>query len=216
MNTVHYICNVNILLLCLEFYMSNKEIQEKRMKGYFIESAKEIIKGEGIRSVSVRNIAERAGYSFATLYNYFTDVKELLYFCIEDFIDESHQFVKSARHPEAHGIERIKSISKAYSNYFVQYTGIYDLMFNEKMSPMLSYDKISLLLTSYFEELFADEWNACVAEGIFSEDSIVQRKEAHNYQLHGALMFYINRRFPADYSEFLKRIESNLDLILKQ
>ena len=53
--------------------MEKKEIQEQRMRGYFIQATKEIIKGEGIKSVSVRNIADRAGYSYATLYNYFKD-----------------------------------------------------------------------------------------------------------------------------------------------
>ena len=41
--------------------MQKKEIQEQRIKGYFIEAAKEMLKGEGLKSISVRNIAERAG-----------------------------------------------------------------------------------------------------------------------------------------------------------
>ena len=49
--------------------MKNKEIQEKRMRDYFIQATREILKGEGIESISVRNIADRAGYSYATLYN---------------------------------------------------------------------------------------------------------------------------------------------------
>ncbi len=37
---------------------SNKQIQEERIKGYFIEATKKILKGEGLRSVNVRNISK--------------------------------------------------------------------------------------------------------------------------------------------------------------
>ena len=51
--------------------MNNKELKEQRIKGYFIQAAKEILVGEGIKSLSVRSVSERAGYSYTTIYNYF-------------------------------------------------------------------------------------------------------------------------------------------------
>jgi AcrR family transcriptional regulator len=68
--------------------MKNKEIQEQRMRGYFIQATKNILKGEGLKSISVRNIADQAGYSYATLYNYFKDVNELIFLCVNDFQEE--------------------------------------------------------------------------------------------------------------------------------
>ena len=62
--------------------MDKKSILEQRMKGYFIQAAMEILRGEGIKDLSVRNVAEKAGYSYATLYNYFKDLNELLSLCI--------------------------------------------------------------------------------------------------------------------------------------
>ncbi len=58
--------------------MENKEIQELRVKGYFVQAAMELSKGEGLKSSSVRNFEERAGYSHASLYNYFKDIKDLI------------------------------------------------------------------------------------------------------------------------------------------
>ncbi|MBN2263533.1 MAG: TetR/AcrR family transcriptional regulator, partial [Prolixibacteraceae bacterium] len=65
--------------------MKNKQIQEERMKGYFVQAAKDILKSEGIKAISVRNIADRAGYSYTTLYNYFKDVNDLVFECVNDF-----------------------------------------------------------------------------------------------------------------------------------
>ena len=44
----------------------NKEIQEQRVRQYFIDATREILKGEGLKAVNVRAVSERAGYSFAT------------------------------------------------------------------------------------------------------------------------------------------------------
>ena len=68
--------------------MDKKEIQERRMKGYFIDATKELLKGEGLSAVSVRSVADKAGYSYATLYNYFKDLNDLIFECVRDFQTE--------------------------------------------------------------------------------------------------------------------------------
>lgn len=59
--------------------MRNRQIQEERIKTYFLDSAKNLLRAEGLKGVSVRNVAYRAGYSYATLYNYFKDINDLLF-----------------------------------------------------------------------------------------------------------------------------------------
>ena len=91
--------------------MNRKEIQEERMKNYFIDATKEIITGEGIKALSVRSIAEKAGYSFATLYNYFKDVKDLIFYCVQDFSQECREYVVSRTENEERKKTKIKKIS---------------------------------------------------------------------------------------------------------
>lgn len=82
--------------------MNNKEIQEQRIRGYFIDATREMLKGEGIRSINVRAVADRAGYSYATLYNYFKDIKELVFICVKDFQEEAEAIIneKASAAPE--------------------------------------------------------------------------------------------------------------------
>lgn len=49
------------------------------MMGYFIDAANQIIENEGIESVTIRKVADIAGYNSATLYNYFNDLNHLLF-----------------------------------------------------------------------------------------------------------------------------------------
>ena len=60
-----------------EQQLSNKERQKRRTLSYFIEAAQKIIAEDGIQGVSIRKVADQAGYNSATLYNYFEDVDEL-------------------------------------------------------------------------------------------------------------------------------------------
>lgn len=90
--------------------MDNKIIQEERMKGYFIQATKKILKGEGLKAVNVRNIAREAGYSSATLYNYFKDIKDLIFECVKDFQSECEEIVKFETQNSERGLYRIKRL----------------------------------------------------------------------------------------------------------
>jgi AcrR family transcriptional regulator len=47
-------------------------IKASGIRSYFILAAKEIISIEGVNHVSVRKVPKKAGYSYATIYNYFS------------------------------------------------------------------------------------------------------------------------------------------------
>lgn len=60
--------------------MTNRKLKEKRMLTFFIEAAQEIMVEEGINAITLRKVADIAGYNGATLYNYFKDLDHLILF----------------------------------------------------------------------------------------------------------------------------------------
>ena len=103
------------------FTLAKNKVQEERMKGYFVQAAQEILKGEGLKVASVRNIAEKAGYSYATVYNYFSDSKDLIFECIKVFQEECEWFVRKETVHSPRGLDRIEDLIIAYVKYFIQY-----------------------------------------------------------------------------------------------
>jgi AcrR family transcriptional regulator len=196
--------------------MGRKEIQEQRMKDYFIQATKEILKAEGIGAVSVRSIAEKAGYSFATLYNYFKDVKDLVFFCVKDFQKECEDYIESKMGKAGRGEAKIKAIALAYVEYFVQYPGVFELFFIEKMSAIGSNKASADSIVSFLDHLCKDELKYCIDEGIYT------RKEAEALMAElkalttGALVIYLNRNYPETHGDFIKRINQQLDRITKR
>jgi AcrR family transcriptional regulator len=194
--------------------MERKELQEQRIRGYFIEATREILKGEGLRSINVRAVSERAGYSYATLYNYFKDIKELVFICVKEFQDECETLVKNAVENAPRGKERIKAIAKAYANYFVQYPGIFELFFLEKMNSLSGKQPTSGLIFTFLDRLCEEDWNFCIGQNICSDEEAEVRKAVINNLVTGQLLFYMNRMHPETYSEFITGINKQLSLLL--
>lgn len=193
--------------------MKNKEIQEERVRSYFIDATKQLLKGEGLKVVNVRNIADRAGYSFATLYTYFKDVKDLIFECVKDFQDECTEFVESETKLLPSGVEKIKSITKAYVKYFIQYPGIFELFFIEKTRDIAHKQPTIEMIYTFLNRLCASEWDYCVENSLIDTKKSEVMKNQLNYVITGLLFLYINRRHPADYKEFNRLLNEQLDNI---
>ena len=71
----------------------NREEKRKRIMSYFINATIELMEEEGIENLSIRKVADRAGYNSATLYHYFSNLDELELFasikCLDEYIKES-------------------------------------------------------------------------------------------------------------------------------
>lgn len=180
------------------------EIQEKRMKNYFIDSAKAIIRGEGVKAVSVRTVAEKAGYSYATLYNYFKNLRELYYYCILDFTQECRDYVGAKTYTDLKPEERCLAKTKSFCNYFVQYPGIYQVIFTELLTDIVQIKGLNEEINKLFLDVFSSEYEEmgdtlkCTKESIFFH---------HKHMVTSVLSYYLLRREPADYKDFLKNLE---------
>ncbi|WP_227001893.1 TetR/AcrR family transcriptional regulator [Virgibacillus necropolis] len=68
--------------------LTNKEIQMQRMWQYFVDATVEIIDQKGIENVTIREIATKAGYNSATIYNYFQEVSHLIFFAALKYLNK--------------------------------------------------------------------------------------------------------------------------------
>jgi AcrR family transcriptional regulator len=174
-----------------------------------------MLKGEGLKSVSVRKIADRAGYSYATMYNYFKDVQELIFLCVKDFQEECRELVESGTKHSTPGPESIKAKAGLYIRYFVEYPGIFELFFLEKMTDIEIKQPVSTLIYTFLNRLCQKDWDYCIAKGIYDEDEARERQTELNYMITGLLLHYINRRQPVAYAEFSAIAKSQVARIMR-
>ncbi len=181
-------------------------IQEERVKGYFLTAAKELIRGEGLEVVSARNVAERAGYSYATLYNYFKDIRELVFSCVEDFMKECSEFVVKDL-GKATGEKALMIITSNYVKFFIQYPGIFDLFYQEKVNQIATQSSNVNSIDLFFNKLADQCWQEIKGLGKQNDNSISLAQEYHKLAINGLLMLYLNRRKDMGFKEFMKKVE---------
>lgn len=193
--------------------MKNKEIQEARMKGYFIDATKSILRGEGLKALSVRSVADQAGYSYATMYNYFKDINDLVFVCVKDFQDEIERFVENKIEEIPPGLGKLRAAINAYVAYFVEYPGIFELFFIAKGGEFGNKATIIKIIDNSLENAGKSEWDYCVEEKLISREQANLKIAQLKYTITGLLLFYLNRGIPDSYNDFMKVSSGQIDQI---
>ncbi|NJK84900.1 MAG: TetR/AcrR family transcriptional regulator [Bacteroidales bacterium] len=146
------------------------------MKEYFIQATKDILKGEGIQSISVRNIANQAGYSYATLYNYFKDVNDLVFLCVSDFQEECRVFVENRTKGIKKGKERLKKDIQGYIEFFCEYPGIFELFYLTRMSDFGGKKSIIHVINNSLSDICEEDWGECLNQKIINSHEVDIKK----------------------------------------
>lgn len=131
--------------------MDKKEIQRKRMMSYFIDAADRIIMEEGISGITIRKVADYAGYNSATLYNYFENLDHLIFFAamryIKDYALALPEYIKSA----TNALEKFLLIWECFCQYSYKNPEIYYAIFFAKLD-----NELEEYITDYYR-LFPEE-----------------------------------------------------------
>ncbi|MBN1150043.1 TetR/AcrR family transcriptional regulator [candidate division WOR-3 bacterium] len=109
---------------------SKREIRKKRTLGYFVDAACQVIEKEGIQYLSVRKVADIAGYHYATLYSYFKDIHELKYYVALKFMDDIFEYIARFTKDVVFEtpLDRFQQIRKAIAYYAFEHKDAFRLI----------------------------------------------------------------------------------------
>ena len=196
--------------------MKNKELQESRMRTYFLEATQEILKSEGLKALSVRSIADRAGYSYATLYNYFRDINELIFLCVEGFQAECREYTRQTTPAKASPRETLKAACMAYATYFTEYPGIFELFFLERMLGFGNNPETARTIAGSFGNATQHAFDALETDLTMTPEALARLRQTLRDTVLTSLLLYLNRRMPPDYHEFRTSLDNTLTHLLLQ
>lgn len=208
--------------------MNKKEIQRKRMMSYFINAADRIIKEEGINQITIRKVADYAGYNSATLYNYFENLDHLVFFAamrsIKDYALALPDYTKNAKD----ALERFLLVWECFCNYSYRNPDIYYAIFFAKLHDdlekyILDYYRLfpedlgdpsegltTMLLKHNIYERGETSLDDCIKEGFIKEEDKKELNEFIFLTYESILLRVIRARM--DYKE---AIESAMKYIEK-
>lgn len=175
--------------------MDKKALKKRRMMGYFVEATNKLMEEEGSESLTIRRIADMAGYNSATLYNYFEDMDHLVFFAsmryLKTYVLSLPDYVKNAQN----ALEKYLSIWECfccqsfhqpkiyqaiffdkYSNRFKDAIQEYYLIFPEELGDP-SEDLLSMLLKQNILERNISALENCVRQGFFRAKDVEEISE---------------------------------------
>lgn len=193
--------------------MSNRDIRRNRMLRYFIDAGEQIIKNEGISFVTIRKVADIAGYNSATLYNYFENLNHLISLAcmkfFKSYTEDLPNYIKKANNsyektllvwecffyhsyksPQIYDAIFVNNLNKEISNYVKEFYDIYPECLDqmpEDISDMLTKDDIynrSLVLL-----------NECADEGYFDESDLNEINDMTFFVYKGMMSNVLNNKY---------------------
>lgn len=121
-------------------------MKRRRMWTYFIDATEELIKEEGIQQVTIRSVAEKAGYNSATIYNYFSEFSHLLFFASFKFLKPYLTHVTKEMKKQDDPIQKYLIAWECYSEYSFKNPDIFNAVFLMDLG-----EHVGNLLERYYE-----------------------------------------------------------------
>jgi len=191
-------------------------LNKERVKRYFIDAALEIISEEGVKGISTRKVAEKAEYSYATIYNYFKDVNELLAYCVVEYFNQLENFIfLDEELKNTKDIEKLKYMLILYAKFFIMYPEKFALVFLEDFGEIFSENLSENLLKPKVIYRVNQETYNILKEKNFNDYEIERILSIISTYINGTLLFYLKRNFSLPNEEVLELVKKDIDFMFE-
>ncbi len=200
-----------------------KDIKKIRTIKVFIDAASQIIEEEDIESVTIRKVAKIAGYNSATIYNYFDNCNQLIFFAatkfLKDYVQEMPDYIArgeneleklilmwecfclhSFRKPKIFYAIFADDIGGRPGTLLKNYYQLYPEDLGsppEELIPMLVETRLSRRTSISMEPV--------LEAGFFSQETASEIDEEIRLVYHGMLSLIINKRIKCEPEEATER-----------
>ena len=193
---------------------SNKNLKKQRTRKYFLKAAKEIIIQEGHEHVSVRRVADIAGYSFPTMYKYFKDVNELLWDAKQDMINDLVIYMHNAMPQEVYDINLIKKLFHTYIEYYFENPNVFKFFyFHQLTKPHEGENHTELQID--FTAMWKETFKGFVLNGRLQANDVEITAKTLIYAIHGILTLYLSSNGDLTRDNVYKDADKIIDHLLK-
>lgn len=124
---------------------TSDDVKIKRIIKIFVSSTIDIIRKKGIDHLTVRKVAEISGYNAATIYNYFDNSRQLIFFAsinfMKDYFQETEKIIDNNEDPLNNYIQ----LWKIFCTHSYQHPKIYYPIFGENID-----ENPQILIEKYF------------------------------------------------------------------
>jgi AcrR family transcriptional regulator len=165
--------------------------QEKReVREAILQAASELFLEHGYQNFSLRQVAERIGYSPGTIYLYFQDKDEILFTIMSEGIVHFTRLLNEATNvPDAR--ERLTRLGRAYVDFGLGHPAHFQLMFMQRTDYLLRTDATTLQPVMAIFDLWRSAVEDAMKAGVLRMGDPVSTGDALWGLLHGVVSIAI-------------------------
>ncbi len=187
--------------------------KSERVKQYFAEITRQIILEEGEEVVSIRRVAEKAGYSFATIYNHFDNLDEMLWYARNLLIQDVANHLKASVNGPINNVDDLKNLFHAYTNYFITHPAVYRFFYFRSLDKSQKKSS-SLVETEEYQGQFAKGFEFLIRAGYCSPEKVGDVGKALIYVIHGILSLQFAENDSIRSEDVFREIDNSMDILL--
>lgn len=169
----------------------------------------------GVESVSVRKVADRAGYSLGgTVYNHFDNLDALLWQTRELMIMDVAIYMKEQDQGIINNLNGVKKVFSNFMKYFIKNQYVYRFFYNHS----LSHDEKPLTSVVDNPEIrgqFGNAFGFLLEDGgALSVDALAYRSKMIVYTMFGMMTLYIAGNDDLDLALLYKELDEFVEVML--
>ncbi|AKI97690.1 TetR/AcrR family transcriptional regulator [Kosmotoga pacifica] len=195
--------------------MSEKEKRIKKRREYFIRAAKEIIDYYGVKALSVRKVAEQAGYAPATIYNYFGSMDGLLSAVMDSYAAEAMEWLREKSSLDLPAARKIKVLYIEFARFFLEKPDLFKIIFmNENLVVIDDADIIPNFKEMY--RLRIELFQRLSLEHGYESETAVKLERIITSMLFGMLYSYYYSTSNNTKEELLDELRLNIEYLIPE
>jgi len=184
-----------------------------RVKQHFAEITRQIILDEGEEAVSIRKVADKAGYAYATIYNHFDNLDEMLWYARNLLIQDIANHLGMRGDQPINSIDDLKQLFHVYAAYFLEHPAVYRFFYFRSLDKSQK-KSTSLVESEEYRGQFTQGFAFLVRAGYCSPEKVVSLGKALIYVIHGILSLQFAENDELQAEDVFQEIDNTIDLLL--
>lgn len=196
--------------------MTDKQaLKAERVKQFFIEACQRIILNDGVEHATIRRVADEAGYSYGTIYNYFQDLNELLWLVRNAMVADMARSIQENVVEDPSLADNIKGLLKVYMAYHISHPTVFRFLYAHHLQPVED-PKNQGIETFNMSEGWKVLLQKYVDQGIIKADQLPLIADIILYTVHGMLTIGMTNNWALKEEMMSSELDRILDYLLIQ